>query len=170
MLFGYNRTYLRHGAFSVAICSRMPRRRQPDCDFSLAAQQRASFIEGHVVMPNSIHNLDTRWFENESGKYPAIVMGLNITDMKTAESFLDQVILQFKSQRMCSPPKTANFAITIAGDMTADEFRAIWVERSLSDPVLKHFMSIMVLADVLHILGRELLDCASMVSQAGECV
>jgi hypothetical protein len=82
-------------------------------------------------------------------------MGLEISDMETVDSFLDQ--------RMCSPPTTASMTITLAGDMTAERFREMWAQRSTNDPILKAFMSMMVLADVLHIRGRELLDRASLL-------
>ena len=114
-------------------------------------------------MPNSIHNLDTKVFRNDSGEFPAIVMGLDLPDMETAESFLDHVVQQFKNQRMCSPPTTASVTITLAGDMTAERFRDLWTQRSANDPILKAFMSTMVLADVLHIRGHELLDRASLL-------
>jgi ethanolamine ammonia-lyase small subunit len=114
-------------------------------------------------MPNSIHNLDTKWFRNDTGEFPAIVMGLNIPHAETADSFLDHVIEQFKCQRMCSPPATANMTITIAGNMTAEQFCEMWTRRSADDPILRTFMSMMVLADVLHIRGRELLDRASLI-------
>jgi len=113
---------------------------------------------------NSIHNLDTKWFRNDRGEFPAIVMGLDILDEETAESFLDCVIDKFKSQRMCSPPTTAHMTITIAGNMSAERFRDLWAQRSVDDPILKHFMSMMVHADVLHIRGRELLDRASLIT------
>jgi len=112
---------------------------------------------------NSIHNLDTKWFRNDTGEFPAIVMGLDISDEGTIESFLDDVIQQFKNQRMCSPPTTANLTITLTGVMSAERFRDLWAHRSASDPILRTFMSMMVVADVLHIRGRELLDRASMI-------
>src|SRR5204863_9596791 len=98
-------------------------------------------------MPNSIHNLDTKVFRNDSGEFPAIVMGLNIPDADSADAFLDHVIEQFKNQRMCSPPTTANMTITLEGNMTAERFRDLWARRAATDPVLKAFMSMMVLAD-----------------------
>jgi hypothetical protein len=107
-------------------------------------------------------------FKNESGEFPAIVMGLDVQDRQTVDSFLDHVIQQFKNQRMRSPPATANMTITIVGEMTAEEFRAAWVSRVPKDPILKHFMSLMVLADVLHIRGRELLDRASLIFPSHE--
>jgi hypothetical protein len=72
--------------------------------------------------PQSRHE----WFRNDAGDFPAIVMGLNIFDEETAESFLDHVIEQFKSQRMCSPPTTAHMTITVAGNMSAERFRDVW--------------------------------------------
>ena len=117
-------------------------------------------------MPNSIHNLDTKMFENETGEFPAVVMGLNILDLNDAEAFLDGVVEKWKCQRMCSPPTTANMTITLVGDMTAARFRDLWLVRSAGDPILKHFMSLMVVADVLHIQSRELLDRASLLSHS----
>src|SRR6185436_4950297 len=114
-------------------------------------------------MPNSIHNLDTKVFRNDSGEFPAIVIGLDIPDANSADAFLDHVIQQFKNQRMCSQPTTANMTITLAGNMTAERFRDMWAQRSATDPILKAFMSMMALADVLHIRGRELLDRASLL-------
>jgi len=115
---------------------------------------------------NSIHNLATRWIQNDSGEFPAIVMSLSINDMSTADAFLDHAIEKFKTWRMCCPPRTANMTVTIAGGMTAADFCARWASRAAQDPILKQFTSSMVLADVLHIRGRELLDRASLVPHA----
>jgi hypothetical protein len=117
-------------------------------------------------MQNSIHNLATKVFQNDSGEFPAIVMGLDIPDAQSAAflAFFDHVIQQFTNQRMCSPPDTANMTITIAGNMTAERFRDMWIQRYDTDPILKTFMSMMVVADVLHIRGRELLDRASLLA------
>ena len=117
-------------------------------------------------MPNSIHNLDTKVFCNDTGEFPAIVMGLDISDMETVDPFLDHVIEQFKNQRMCSPPTTAHMTVTIAGDMTAERFRDNWAQRTAADPILGYFMAMMVLADVLHIRRGELLDRASLIASA----
>ncbi len=114
-------------------------------------------------MANSIVNLATKWFEDDSGEYPAVVMGLNIFDAISAETFVDHVIEQFKNQRMCSPPETAAMTITIAGVMTSQNFCALWLRKVNGDPVLKHFMSMMTTADVLHIKGKDLLNRASLI-------
>ena len=115
-------------------------------------------------MGNTIHNLDTKFISNETGEFPAIVMGLNLLDVDQAESFLDHVTEQFKNQRMCSPPQTTNMTITLAGEMTAETFSIMWRQRATSDPILNHFMSTMVFADVFHIQGETLLDRASLIS------
>jgi hypothetical protein len=117
-----------------------------------------------MTVRNSIHNLDTKWFRNDAGEFPAVVMGLDIGDEETAGPFLDHVIEQFKSQRMCSPPTTAHLTITIAGNMSAERFRNLWAQRSAGDPIVEQFLSIMVRADVLHIRGHELLDHASLIA------
>ncbi|MCX6894270.1 MAG: hypothetical protein NTZ16_01920, partial [Verrucomicrobia bacterium] len=85
-------------------------------------------------------------------------MGLNILDITSAEAFLDTVVEQFKNQRMCSPTQTAHMTITIAGEMTANDFSTCWLKHYSDDPILKQFMSMRWVADVLHIRGRELLD------------
>ena len=108
-----------------------------------------------MTMRNAIHNLDTKWFRNDAGEF---------LDEETAWSFLDHVIEQLKSQRMCSPPTTAHMTVTVAGNMSAERFRDLWAQRSAGDPILKHFMSMMVHADVLHIRGRELQDRASLIT------
>jgi hypothetical protein len=120
-------------------------------------------LKGAIRMANSIHNLETKWFRDGSEEFPAIVMGLDIFDAENAEPFLDHVIEQFRNQRMCSPPTTAHMTITIAGDMNAEQFRDLWAQRAASDPIVKHFMAMMTLADVLHIRGRDLLDRASLI-------
>jgi hypothetical protein len=117
-------------------------------------------------MPNSIHNLDTFMCESDAGEVPVIVMGLDLPDAETAEPFLDHVIETFKNQRMCSPPDTAHMSVTLAGSLPAERFRELWARRVAADPVLRHFTSMMVFADVLHIAGKELLDRASLVGAA----
>lgn len=115
-------------------------------------------------MDNSIHNIETKVFENETGEFPAIVMGLNIFNTDNLSAFLDDVIAQFKNQRMCSPEDTANMLITIAGNITAEEFVKHWNERTSEDDILGIFMSKMVLADVLHISKGQVLDTATLLS------
>jgi hypothetical protein len=116
-------------------------------------------------MANAIHNLETKWFTNDSGEHPALVMGLNLLDPDGLEAFLAEVLQKVTCQLMCSPPGTAHMTITIAGQVTAARFCEVWRRLSAGDPVLAHFMRQMRLADVLHIRGRELLDRQSLLDQ-----
>jgi hypothetical protein len=102
-------------------------------------------------------------FRNESGEFPAIVIGLDICDEEAVDAFLDHVVQQFKNQRMCSPPSTAHMTITVSGNIGAEKLCEMWAQRAAADPMLKTFMSMMVMADVLHIRGRELLERASLI-------
>jgi len=114
-------------------------------------------------MENSIHNLETKIFTNDTGEFPAVVMGLNIHDRESIESFIDHVMQQLQNQRMCSPRETSAMTITVAGYLPASEFVSLWRSRIDNFPVLKHFMSTMKLADVMHISRGELLDDASLI-------
>ena len=114
-------------------------------------------------MQNRIHNLATKVFRNETGEFPAIVLGIELHDPSAASRFFDDVIEQFKAQRMCSPPETANMVVTLTGSVAADEFRAHWIARCETDPALKYFTSLFVRADVLHIRGSEVLDQSSLI-------
>lgn len=101
-------------------------------------------------MENSIHNLDTKWYENETGEFPAIVMGLNVHDPDNLDRFMDEVVEKFKAHRTCSPPETAHMSITILGYLTSDEFKEHWNKQLSEDEILKVYMSQMSLADVQH--------------------
>jgi hypothetical protein len=113
---------------------------------------------------NSIHNLETKEFENETGRFPAIVMGLNILDVENAGSFIDQVVERFKVQRTLSPPETMNMTITIVGGLTAEEFCAEWQKRAMDDPILNHYMGSMVVADVLLLRNGDLAGKSSLIA------
>ena len=104
------------------------RRAVPVCVFGrLRSAAIAHLAVGQKLVQNTIHNLDTKWFENETGEFPAILMGLNILEPEDAEAFLDGVVEKWKCQRMCSAPITANMTITLVGDMTAARFRDLWL-------------------------------------------
>src|SRR6266404_4938477 len=115
-------------------------REAPERGSLLSQEPNAALLLGPRIgqrlgdMRNAIHNLDTKWFRNDAGEFPAIVVGLDILDEETAGSFLDHVIEQLKSQRMCSPPTTAHMTVTVAGNMSAERFRDLWAQRSASDP------------------------------------
>lgn len=115
-------------------------------------------------MTNSIHNIATRAFTTQSGEHlPAIVMGLNILDPSSMDSFIVEVTGHFRNQRMMSPPSTAHMTITVAGLVTSEQFRDYWRRQVATDQILRAFMSMMDAADVLHISGSELLDRCSLL-------
>jgi hypothetical protein len=106
---------------------------------------------------NSIHNLDTKWFRNDTGEFPAIVMGLDIGDQETWALYRSRHRAVQEPADAQPTNRPHDMTITVAGDVSAERFPDLWSQRSASDPILKQFMSMMVHADILHIRGRELL-------------
>lgn len=137
-------------------------------DRSCTVKDSSRAPEPDTGMKNSIHNLDTKWSEAESGSFPAIVMGLNIREAESAPEFIRYASEQFVNQRMCSPPEIDRMVVTVAGVINAKEFREQWMLATQDNPVLKHFMSLMVSADVLHIESGKVLDEATLIGVAGQ--
>jgi hypothetical protein len=77
------------------------------------------------------------------------VIGVDINDVATANSFIAEVVEQFKSQRMISPPATNALMITLVGDLSAAQFAERWRALTAADAVLGTFMAQMRRADVL---------------------
>ena len=98
---------------------------------------------------NTIANLKTMSLQAQDGPVTAIVMGLNIRDLDTADAFIEQVVEKFKVQRMCSSPDTSVMLITIVSDMPASRFVKRWRQITASDKALGFFMSQMRKADVV---------------------
>jgi hypothetical protein len=83
------------------------------------------------------------------GLIAAIMIGVDINDVSTADGFIAEVAEQFKSQRMISPPGTNALMITVVGDLSAARFAERWHALAAADAVLGIFMSQMRRADVL---------------------
>jgi len=79
-----------------------------------------------------------------------IVIGLDISDLSSLDSFMKTVEDTFRNQRMCSPPQTSGVFFTLIGAFTADAFKERWILAAQSDPIIKAFMSMMTEATVLH--------------------
>ena len=79
----------------------------------------------------------------------AILMGLDIHDSATADTFIRESVKTFISQRMCSPPQTNGMLITVIGDLSAAGCVEIWRQIMTEDKVLLAFMSLMRVADVI---------------------
>jgi hypothetical protein len=92
------------------------------------------------------------------------MLGLNIGEPGTADSFVQEVVEKFKAQRMSSPPDTSMLLVTIVGEMPASHFAAHWRQLATVDPILKFFMSQMTKAEVLRdIAAGQTLETASLV-------
>ena len=98
---------------------------------------------------NTVTQIKTVGVNGPNGPSHAIMMAVNINDPKMAEAFVSEVAEQFKLHRMISPPETNMLLITLVGDLAAHRFASQWHEIEQSDPILHHFMSLMVVADVI---------------------
>jgi hypothetical protein len=98
---------------------------------------------------NTIVNLKTMHVQSAAGPVAAIVMGLNISDLESADAFVHEAAEKFKLQRMCSPPDTSVALITIVSEMPARRFVERWRQLARDDKVLGLFMSQLSRADVL---------------------
>ena len=78
------------------------------------------------------------------------MMGLDVDDLSSLDSFIPHVVEKVKLQRMCSPPDTAILFITLIGDLSASDFRRRWLEQVSKDEILTFFISRMKEATVLH--------------------
>ena len=83
------------------------------------------------------------------GPAHALMIAVNINDAVTAEAFVADVAEKFKMERMISLPDTKMLLITLIGGLSAPRFAERWHEISQQDPIVRHFMSLMVVADVI---------------------
>ena len=114
---------------------------------------------------NSIANLKTENLQSQDGQSVAvIVIGLNIRELETADTFIQEVAEKFKAQRMCSPPDTSMMLVTIVSEMPVAHFVERWSQLAEADQILGFFMSQMRKADVLRgtVVGQTL-ETASLV-------
>ncbi len=98
---------------------------------------------------NSIANLKTVNLQSPAGPLTAIMIGVNISDVQTADAFIAEVAEKFKVQRMISPPDTGGLLITVIGDLPVVRFATRWRELMANDQALAFFMSQMRVADVV---------------------
>ena len=98
---------------------------------------------------NSIANLKTVNVQSPDGPVPVVVMGLNIDDVENIDEFVLEAAEKFKVQRMCSPPTTSGFLITIISPIPLKRFVSRWRQLAGEDKILGFFMAQMQKADVL---------------------
>jgi len=101
-------------------------------------------------MANRIHNVATQMAQRNGSPFPMVVMGVDIDDVATLDSFMQTVVATFKNQRMCSPPGTSGLFVTLMGGLTSETFKERWSVATGGDPILKAFMDRMTEASVLH--------------------
>lgn len=56
-------------------------------------------------MTITVHNLGTKVIENDSGRFTAVVMGIDVHDSNTVDSFMDHVVEPWRNQWMISDPR-----------------------------------------------------------------
>ena len=79
-----------------------------------------------------------------------VVIGLDVSDFDSLDSFMTTVAETFRNQRMCSPPETTGLFITLIGSLSAESFKEQWLKVIEDDPISKFFMTQMTEATVLH--------------------
>ena len=99
-------------------------------------------------MANRIYNLKTAEATRSGAPVPAVVMGLDIDDLDSLDSFMPTVAHKIVLQRTCSPPETAILVISIIGVLSAEEFRTRWMREVEKDKILSFYMSQMKEASV----------------------
>jgi hypothetical protein len=98
---------------------------------------------------NKIAQVKTVATNGPNGPTNAMMMAVNIGDPVSAEQFVGEVFQKFKMHRMMAPPDTSMLLITLIGGLTAQQFAARWKELAEGDEVVRHFMSLMTVADVV---------------------
>jgi len=88
-------------------------------------------------------------FNGPQGPSHALMIAVNINDPVTAEAFVTDVAEKFKMERMISLPDTKMLLITLIGGLSASRFAECWHEIGQQDPIVRHFMSLMSVADVI---------------------
>jgi len=116
-------------------------------------------------MPNVISQIKSFPVQGPNGSTSAMMIAVDIDDPAAADSFVTEVAEQFKLHRMTAPPETSMMLITILGGLTASQFATLWEAIEASDPVLRAFMSLMNVADVIQgTASGEVLERVSLVT------
>lgn len=101
-------------------------------------------------MKNHIHNSVTQTAQRDGRAFPIVVIGLDVNELASLDSFMVTVADTFRNQRMCSPPDTTGLFVTLIGVLTAEGFKERWMRSVQADPIIKLFMDQMTEATVLH--------------------
>jgi hypothetical protein len=98
---------------------------------------------------NSIAQIKTVVSNEAEKPTTAMMISVNIDEPATAEDFVAKVAEQFKLHRTMAPPSTSMLLVTVIGGMTAEQFATCWRRAASDDEVLRGYMSLMRVADVV---------------------
>lgn len=98
---------------------------------------------------NSIAQMKAVPANGPQGPTTAIMVAVNIDAPSTGEAFVSQVAEQFKLHRTASPPNTSMLLVTIVGGLSAERFATKWQEVVNRDKIVRTYMSLMQVADVI---------------------
>jgi hypothetical protein len=99
---------------------------------------------------NKIANFKTVEVSSDTGGLTyAVMIGIDLPDLTSSASFIEQVATLFKNQRMISPPSTSLLLITLIGKLPGARFVEQWHALSTQDPILRVFMTKMTKADLI---------------------
>lgn len=74
-------------------------------------------------MANQIYNIATQLMEIAGEPFPLIAIELNVSELSSLDSLMNEVVDSFKIQRMIRPPETAGMLVTLIGDLTTLSFK-----------------------------------------------
>lgn len=98
---------------------------------------------------NSIAQVKTVEVQGPEGPAVAMMIALDVGDAASAEAFVTVVAERFKLDRMLAPPQTSMLLFTMIGGMSAQSFAARWKEVEKADSVIRAFMGMMNVAEVV---------------------
>jgi hypothetical protein len=98
---------------------------------------------------NSVAQVKTIATNGPKGPTIAMMMAVDIGDAANGEVFVSEVAEQFKLHRTIVPPNTSMLLVTLVGDLSADRFASHWRDVVRQDGVVRAYMSLMQVADVI---------------------
>jgi hypothetical protein len=98
---------------------------------------------------NEIAQVKVVRVDTPNGPKTVMMMAINIGDPAAAEAFVSYVAEQFKLHRTLAPPDTSILLVTVVGGLTAQRFAAQWLEIEKCDGIVRAYMSLMSMADVI---------------------
>ncbi len=117
---------------------------------------------------NSIAQIKTVAANGPQGPTSAMMIALNIDDPADVEGFVSEVGQQFKLHRTIAPPDTSMLLVSIVGGLSADQFAAGWQALIQNDDIVRAYMTLMSVADVIQgTKSGQQLSKASLLPSSG---